>query len=240
MDTIEKRNTCFIIMPFGGDFDDYYLQIYKPAVEAVGLKSLRADDLYRPSTIISDIWEMINSSKIMIADLSTLNANVMYELGLAHAVAKPVILISDSIDTIPFDLRGLRILTYNKNKPNWNVQLSDAIKNAIIETIEAPLESILPTFLKIRPSKVIEVNEITNDLLEIKQLLHQQFNIASFSGSIAKNKTLNLTDFTNAIKDCQRLYYDEGYEIADIKENIMNSYHISYNTASSIFEKALR
>jgi hypothetical protein len=239
--TTEERNTCFIIMPFGGDFDEYYKEIYKPAVLSSGLKPLRADDLYRPSTIISDIWEMINSSKIMLADLSELNANVMYELGLAHAVAKPVILISDSIDTIPFDLRGLRILTYNKNKPNWSTQLSDDVKNAIQETLDTPLESILPTFLKVRPTKTVEVSEITNDLLEIKQLLTQQLNNKlDNSESERKPRTLKAIELFHAIKECKKLYYDDGLEIADIKQKLIDEYNISYETANTIFEKALR
>ena len=227
-------------MPFGGDFDEYYLQIYKPAVEAVGLKPLRADDLYTPSTIIGDIWEMINSSKIMIAELSTLNANVMYELGLAHAVAKPVILISDSIDTIPFDLRGLRILTYNKNKPNWSVQLCEDIKKSITDTIDAPLESILPAFLKIRPTKTVEVSEITNDLLEIKQLLTQQINNSSPADTNQKVRTLKSIELYHAINECKKLYFDDGLEIPDIKQRLMETYNVSHETANTIFEKALR
>jgi hypothetical protein len=238
MSTI-NRNTCFVIMPFGEDFDEYYKQIYKPSVEACGLKPLRADDLFRPSTIISDIWEMINSSKIMIADLSGVNPNVMYELGLAHAVAKPVILISDSIESIPFDLRGLRILTYNKNKANWSAQLMDNLKNAIGETIGAPLESILPTFLKIRPEKRIEINEITNDLLEIKQLIHQQLNNNNISDKVTE-KTLSSANFRNAIEDSRQMYYEHGLEIPDIKQKLMETYNISFLVANSVFEKALR
>lgn len=226
-------------MPYGGDFDEYYLQIYKPAVEAVGLKPLRADDLYTPSTIIGDIWEMINSSKMMIAELTTLNANVMYELGLAHAVAKPVILISDSIDTIPFDLRGLRILTYNKNKPNWGVQLCEDIKKSITDTIDAPLESILPAFLKILPTKALEVSEITNDLLEIKQLLTQQINNSGRDNKNHNVRTLKYIELYDAIKECKKLYYDDGLEIPIIKQRLMDTYNVSYQMANTIFEKAL-
>jgi hypothetical protein len=226
-------------MPFGGDFDDYYKQIYKPAIESIGLIAQRADDLYRPSTIISDIWEMINKAKILIADLSTLNGNVMYELGLAHAIAKPVILISDSIDTIPFDLRGLRILTYNKNKPDWSSKLYNDLISSITETVSAPLESILPTFLNVRQTQHVEVNQITSHLLEIKQLLHQQNISNPYSEDMVTNKSLTGKELSDAIEEAKKLYYDSGYEIGEIRQHIANKYGISYEKASKIFGKSI-
>ena len=106
-------------MPFGGWFDDYYSTVFVPAIEKAGLESRRADDLYRPSTIVSDIWKFTMKAKLVLADLSEKNANVFYELGLAHALAKPVILVVEPMDDVPFDLRALRVLQYDKNDPNW-------------------------------------------------------------------------------------------------------------------------
>jgi hypothetical protein len=54
--TVSARDVCFVIMPFGGWLDDYYQDIYCPAIEAAGLEPHRADDLFRPSTIVNDIW----------------------------------------------------------------------------------------------------------------------------------------------------------------------------------------
>lgn len=232
------RNICFTIMPFGGDFDEYYSQIYKPAIESLGLKARRVDDLNRPSTIVSDIWKMINSSKVILANLSTLNANVMYELGLAHAIAKPVILLSESLEIIPFDLRGLRIIIYNKNKPNWSGLLLEQIKSSIIETIAAPLESILPTFLKIKPSKPIEINEITNDLLEIKQLLYRQLN-EEVTEEQNRGRTLNGEEYREAIEEAKRMYYEDGYERSYIRQILSEKYGISYEKASRLFGRSL-
>jgi hypothetical protein len=87
-------NTCFTIMPFGGWFDEYYTSIYKPAIISAGLHPCRADDWYRPSAIVNDIWAYTKSAKLILADLTGKNPNVFYELGLAHALAKPAILIA--------------------------------------------------------------------------------------------------------------------------------------------------
>jgi predicted ATPase len=144
-----KRDTCFVIMPFGDPFDSYYLAIYVPAIEAAGLTARRADDLFRPSTIVSDIWALTREAKLILADLSGKNPNVFYELGLAHAVEKPAILVSQSMDDVPFDLRSLRIITYDKNHPNWGDVLRDKIEKAIRETLSSPVDTVLPTFLTI-------------------------------------------------------------------------------------------
>jgi hypothetical protein len=64
----------------------YNEELYKPAIESLDFRPKRADDLFRPSPIIKDIWEYINKSKILLADITGLNANVIYELGLAHAI----------------------------------------------------------------------------------------------------------------------------------------------------------
>lgn len=94
LSTDTVRNICFVIMPFGGWSDDYFSSIYHPAITEAGLKAHRADDLFRPSAIVSDIWAFIKISKVLLADLTAKNPNVFYELGLAHALAKPVVLVS--------------------------------------------------------------------------------------------------------------------------------------------------
>src|SRR5436305_9907878 len=94
---------CFVIMPYGDPFDRYYLNIYTPAVRDAGLKPIRADSLFKPSPIIGDIWRFTKQAKVLLADMSERNANVFYELGLAHAVAQPVVLVASSVDDVPFD-----------------------------------------------------------------------------------------------------------------------------------------
>lgn len=164
------KPTCFTIMPFGEWFDDYYDELYCPAIRAAGLEPKRADDLYRPSTIINDIWSYTQSAKLTLADLTGKNPNVFYELGLAHALAKPAILITDSINDVPFDLRSLRVIVYDKNQPDWGVALQESITKSIKEIIESPLESVLPTFLSVKPgTKPKEVSAKDKTILEMKR-----------------------------------------------------------------------
>jgi len=161
---------CFVLMPFGGWLDDYYETIYTPAIQTTGLEPHRADDLFRPSTIVNDIWAYTKRAKLLLADLSGKNPNVFYELGLAHALAKPVILVAESMDEIPFDLRALRIIVYDKNAPDWGRVLREKIEAAIEEVLQSPIEAVLPAFLEVRPAPPA-VTGHEKDLIEIKQEL---------------------------------------------------------------------
>jgi hypothetical protein len=165
-------DTCFVLMPFTGYINEYYGLIYKPAIEATKLRPTRADDLFRPSTIVNDIWTNVRNAKLLLADLTGKNANVFYELGLAHAIGKPVIMVAESMDDIPFDLRALRIILYDKNIPSWGAVLEQKITASIGEVLRAPAEAVLPTFLNVKSSGLRpSVTPQEKDLIEIRQEL---------------------------------------------------------------------
>jgi len=130
-----KAESCFVIMPFGYPFDQYYLDILVPAIMSLGLTPIRADSLFRSSSIILDIWGLIRNANVLLADLSGQNANVLYELGLAHAFNKPVILLAEKIEDVPSDLKELRVILYDKDHSNWGDELRRRIEQALSETI---------------------------------------------------------------------------------------------------------
>lgn len=177
-DKTPPRDTCFVLMPFGGWFDQYYEAVYRPAIEASGLSPKRADDIYRPGTIVNDIWSFTKAAKLLLADLMDRNPNVFYELGLAHALAKPVILVTESIEQVPFDLRALRVIEYDKNDPTWGDVLRDKITKAITQVLGAPLEAVLPAFLKVeqraKPSTVTEEEKAVLELRRDIDLLRRE------------------------------------------------------------------
>ncbi len=169
---VVPKDTCFTIMPFGGWFDDYYDSIYQPAIDAAGLSPKRADDLYRPSTIVNDIWTYTKGAKIVLADLTGKNPNVFYELGLAHALAKPVVLVAESMNDVPFDLRALRIIEYDKNEPRWGDTLRDKVTQSIKEILAAPLGSVLPAFIETKHQpETRPITEQEKSILELRQEL---------------------------------------------------------------------
>jgi hypothetical protein len=102
----------FVLMPFLRDLLPVYEDHIKKVAQQLNLSVARADDFFNVSAIIDDIWWGINSSKILIADCTGRNPNVFYEIGIAHTLGKPVVLIAQDIGDIPFDLRHLRCLQY--------------------------------------------------------------------------------------------------------------------------------
>ena len=137
-------------MPFGTPFDRYFTNIIAPAVIDASYEPVRADSLFTSTQIIADIWRLTRSANILLADLSGKNPNVFYELGLAHAIGKPVVLISNSIDDVPFDLRALRIIIYDKEDESWGKNLRLRIATALRET-NRDLASAVPLPFVERP-----------------------------------------------------------------------------------------
>lgn len=103
----------FVAMPFAPEFDVLYEDVESLLVEHCHLRCLRADAISRSGSITAEIWRHVNEAMCVIADLSGRNANVFYEVGLAHAIGKPVVLLSRDISDVPFDLRHLRVIQYD-------------------------------------------------------------------------------------------------------------------------------
>jgi hypothetical protein len=132
----DLKDTCFVIMPFSSVFDSEYSSIIRPAIELAGLKCVRADEIYSKPQVTADIWKALRSSRMVIAELSGKNINVFYELGLAHALGKPAIIITRNEKDVPFDLKALRYLYYDINNPAWG----DNLKSNLTEMIQSVLK----------------------------------------------------------------------------------------------------
>lgn len=104
-----------VMMPFSMEFDEVS-SVIQATCEDVGLRCLRADDIWENDAVIQDIVSLINRSKAVICDCTGRNANVFYEIGIAHTLGRDVILISQNDADIPFDLRHLRYIRYLDNQ----------------------------------------------------------------------------------------------------------------------------
>jgi tetratricopeptide (TPR) repeat protein len=117
------QQTCFVIMGFGIktdyrngreiDLDKTYNTIIKPAFVELGFICFRADEIKHSGVIDIPMYEHIIKSDFVLADISTLNANVLYELGVRHAVKKQAtLIIAESELQFPFDLSHIVIDQY--------------------------------------------------------------------------------------------------------------------------------
>jgi len=108
------ENQVSAMMPFAPTFNAVYAAITGAAADN-GMVCNRADDVWDHDAIIQDIVALIDRSKILVCDCSGRNPNVFYEIGIAHTMGKEVILITQHLDDVPFDLRHLRVITYLNN-----------------------------------------------------------------------------------------------------------------------------
>ena len=138
------RLDAFVLMPFSSDMEPVYVNHIRAVTASYGLHVARADDFFTTGSIMVDIWSAINRAAFIIADCTGRNPNVFYEIGLAHARGKDTILITQSLDDVPFDLRHLRVIAYDLTpRGKWTLEesLSKMVGNLLgrnIPTDEAP------------------------------------------------------------------------------------------------------
>lgn len=111
---------AFVLMPFAEEFSDVYQYLICESLTSVGYRVTRADDIKSQNNILADIVEGIVASELIVADLTGANPNVYYELGIAHALDKNVILLAQEISDLPFDLRSYRVVAYSTHFAKMN------------------------------------------------------------------------------------------------------------------------
>lgn len=140
---VNATDSCFVMMPFAAPIGGYYAAVFEPAIRKANLVPVRADDdIFGAGKIMEQVWRGITASKVLIAELTNRNPNVFYELGLAHALKKPVVLVSSNETDVPFDLRHIRVIYYDVKDPFWGAKLIDKIAENIISAIDNPEEAV--------------------------------------------------------------------------------------------------
>jgi len=138
--TISDVPTCFVIQPFdGGRFDKRYQQVYKPAIESADLIAYRVDEDVLVDIPIESIESGIRASSVCLADITTDNPNVWYELGFAFAVGRPVVIVcarERDGKKFPFDIQHRSIIQYDVDAPDDFSELRSKITNRIKALLE--------------------------------------------------------------------------------------------------------
>ncbi|MEX2531419.1 MAG: nucleoside 2-deoxyribosyltransferase [Gemmatimonadota bacterium] len=119
---------AFTLMPFVAEFDDVYKLAIKPACEAAGAYCERVDEQMFEESILQRIYNQLAKADVVIADLSERNPNVFYETGYAHALGKPVILLTRSASDIPFDLKHHHHIIYGSSLSHLRDELEIRVR----------------------------------------------------------------------------------------------------------------
>ncbi|MGD1967406.1 MAG: TRAFs-binding domain-containing protein [Desulfobacterales bacterium] len=225
------RQLCFVDMPFGAkadpktgteiDFDQIYDEAIKPSAEESGLECIRGDEERTGGIIHRAMFARLLLCEFVIADLTTANPNVFYELGVRHA-AKPytTIPIFATIGDLPFDVSLVRAIPYDLE----NGQLTDAgakklkseLKSRIKRALEgpvakdSPLFELFPEFPGIQVSH--ELTDVFRDRVEYSNEFREKLRAARSQGSTEQA----LTELKNIEKELGDLKVVESGVLVDL------------------------
>lgn len=154
-------------MPFDSEFF-YFYHYYKSKIEEVNnLTCLRADEEYQTKTFNEKIKNFINKADVIIADCTNKNANVYYEIGLAHSQNKDVIIISQ--DELKSNIQHYEYIRYNlDNSEEFIIKLNKAIQNLFIYDYDLYYDNAINLIDKFKEDESIEIECVTKeDFIEI-------------------------------------------------------------------------
>jgi O-acetyl-ADP-ribose deacetylase (regulator of RNase III) len=198
MSTAKKRATCFVIMPFGEkadvdgkvvEFDKVYKYLIKNTIEALDIDCVRCDEIDEAGWIHRKMFEHVYAADIAVVDITQLNPNVFYELGVRHAVAdRTTVLIKQAKTKTPFNVSGLNIIEYDSSDlesvEEAKKKIANHVQNGLrIQRRDSPVQEVLglrvvkepkeiPTtewyHYNIRGTEGKQIGIVTGDLINVK------------------------------------------------------------------------
>lgn len=189
-----QRPLCFVIMPFGIksdpaggadiDFDRIYKNALEPAIDDAGMDPIRADEERTGGIIHKPMFERLLLCDYAIADLTTANANVFYELGVRHtARPRTTLTIFAKHQPIPFDVNFLRSLPYDLGTNNvfgdkeasWlREEVSERLRDLRDSTVsQAPIDS--PVFTLLSDWQPGDISRLKTDVFRDRAQANERF-----------------------------------------------------------------
>src|SRR5574342_52887 len=191
---------CFVIMPFGEkevdgkpiNFNKIYTDFIKSAVTELGIECVRCDEIAETGWIHSKMFKHIFESDVAVVDITSLNPNVFYELGIRHALNKYVTVLIRKVGTsMPFNIQGFQMLEYNPESAesiaSCKKEMGEFIQNGLASNaVDSPVYEVLDNLtvevksrrlskkqtymyqLKNVPEK--QIGMITGDIQNIKEI----------------------------------------------------------------------
>ncbi|SUB63550.1 Uncharacterised protein [Plesiomonas shigelloides] len=195
MNCTKHQHFAFVIMPFSPEFNDIYKLGIKEAAKECGVLAERLDEQMFSEGMLERIYRQIDTADFIIADLSTRNANVFYELGYAHAKGKTCILLTKDVDDIPFDLKHKRHIVYNGSisllkdelikNIEWAKYHKEANQNSSISVITKQPTGILNTTKYTAEASITltfdlhnKTNHISPEISAIYLYTNKQWNVS--------------------------------------------------------------
>jgi hypothetical protein len=230
------RPFCFVLMPFGKkpnaagseiDFDAVYSNLIAPAIAEAGLEPIRADHEVVGGLIHKPMYERLVLCEYAVADLTTANANVFYELGLRHA-ARPcstILLFSKDGKQLPFDVGPLRAIPYELHADGTPANV-DTTKTTLVQSLrearKAAAEDPIPD------SPVFHLVEgYPSDIAHAKTDIFRKQ--VQYSAEKKRALALARQQGVEALRVCER----QLGSLADVEAGVVIDLFLSYRAVSA-------
>ena len=248
--TNEYENICFIITPIGSEnspirkkTDGLISNVIKPVCDGLGFKAVPAHEIDKPGSITRQVIQHIMNSKMVIANLTGLNPNVMYELAIRHAAKLPVVCLAEEGTTLPFDITTERTIFYTDDMygavkliPDLKSKMKSALEDVNIDN---------PIYRAIKENQIIETITSSNDNSSngaLSYIINRLDKIESkiSTSNIRNNNSsaTNLYSLTLSLEKPMSKELAEHLRIMAIDNYIVN-FQMSTNTFSMLFEKEI-
>jgi hypothetical protein len=202
MKKIIKKPLCFVLMPFGKkpnvsgsiiDFDSIYKNLIAPSIVNAGLEPLRADEEMTGGIIHKPMYERLILCEYAVADLTTANANVFYELGIRHAVRpwSTLLLFAEGGIQLPFDVAPLRAIPYrlsSEGKPANITKTKKSLTKFLNEAKKAKTDSPLYQLINDYPDIDHTKTDVFRDQVSYSIDMKRKLSLARKKGIKALSK----------------------------------------------------
>jgi len=165
----KKQNRCFVITPIGNEGSDIRKKaegvisaVIEPVLDELGYEIFIPHRMTNPGSITSQVIQHIIENELVIANLTGLNANVMYELAVRHAIRKPIVCIAENGTKLPFDVATERSIFYDDCMNGVN-SAREALAKMIAKATDCEQEINNPIYRAINEKSIIDGMVKSND-----------------------------------------------------------------------------
>lgn len=259
---------CFVIAPIGHEgtetrrrSDQVFTYIIQPACLAAGYKAIRADQISEPGVINTQIIHQVVEAPLVIADLSERNPNVFYELAVRHSIRKPYVQIIQKGDPLPFDVSGVRTITFDYKDLESANRAKETIQQYIRACEEGPVDSPISIAVDLSALRLSDkpqerqladirsaIAELGNILIGLQdkirdpsQLLPLQYmtNLAKEVTTAARLEPISLLTYEEMFLALDRARMLLDKEIDTFPKEIIGSVRVQLSIATRLVEQLL-
>lgn len=194
-----KHKSCFIVTPIGGDAtatrratDGLVAAVFRPVLEAKGFYPLPAHEIAAPGSITQQVIQHLLDDELVIANLTELNNNVMYELAVRHCVRKPVVVVAHEDTKLPFDITTERTIFF-RNDMAGVLDMQKLLSAAIDEALADP-EPENPVYRGKMASVIKEIQAPEPQTAILAELNELKSIVTTLSGEVKRATRTGLTD----------------------------------------------